>query len=151
MNFLGLHWKTDDGTPLQLLIENRTLHVWARSCPRGGEWTGWRRLDVERNADGTLNETVATATNAKSADTATRLAKAVSINLTGAITGSAIFDGAQDVFIETGGGSLSDRVSALEGGLPPNEVHDHLSRLWNTVGGLLEDVDKLKKNMGSGE
>lgn len=161
MNFLGLHWKTNDGTPLQLLIENRTLHVWARSCPRGGEWTGWRRLDVERNADGTLNEIVASATNAKTADTATRLAKAVAINLTGAVTGTGYFDGSQDVYIETiadnSGSSeisgsladLSNRIAALEAKCASLN-NETISRLENRQNNIISEIRSLR-NMVFGD
>lgn len=152
MKFLGLHWKTDDGTPLQLLIENRKLHVWARSCPRGGEWTAWRRLDVDRNADGTLNETVANATNAKTADTATRLAKTISINLTGAVTGTGYLDGTQDVHIETSGGSggdsgnvsgsiadLSNRIAGLEAKCASLNT-DTLAKLENRQNNIIAQI-----------
>lgn len=108
MKFYGLHWKASDGTPLQIRIETRTMEMWARSCPRGGEWTAWRRLDVYRKADGTLDEVVAQATNAKNADTATRLATPVTINLNGEVVGSGIFDGANSIYISTRLGSASE-------------------------------------------
>lgn len=126
MKFYGLHWIADDGTPMQVRIETRTLRCWARSCPRGGEWTAWRRLDVERNSDGTLNETCMNAIHAKVADACNKLARTCSIYLSGAVTGAGILDGSGDVHIVTslgeGGGdnqggaieSLEQRVAALE-------------------------------------
>lgn len=114
MNFYGLHWICSDGTPLQIKLETRTLHLWARSCPRGGEWTKWRRLDVDRNEDGTLNESVSNASHATTADTATRLARSIRINLTGAVTGSGETDGTQDVNIVTvGENGVTDAVNDL--------------------------------------
>lgn len=116
MKFYGLHWVANDGTPMQLRIETRTLEIWGRSCPRGGEWTAWRRLDVYRNADGTLNETVNNASHADKADTAVRLESPITINLAGVITGTGKFDGANNVIINTeyGSGGDSDTASRLK-------------------------------------
>lgn len=156
MKYYGLHWIADDGTPLQVRIETRLQEVWARSCPRGGEWTAWRRLDVNRNADNTLNETVANATNAKTADVATRLAKAVTINLQGAVTGTGTFTGANDIYINTTAGSssgagsleskinaLEQRVAALEGS---NAATSEINTLKQKVWKLESDVSILQSH-----
>lgn len=129
MIFYGLHWTFNGETPLQIRIETRTCEVWARSCPRGGEWTAWRRLDARRKADGTLDEVADKAINAETADTAVRLARPVTFNLTGAVVGNGQFDGGSNVFIKTSIGSAGElgelqkrlkelemRVASLEGG-----------------------------------
>ena len=116
MKYYGLHFVGDDRTPVQVCVDTRSQRVFARSCPNG-EWTAWRRLDVMRNADGTLAEQVSEATHAKSADTAGRLKMAVQLKFTGDVSGQVRFDGSQDVEVRLSVPQLSalaDRVSTLE-------------------------------------
>ncbi|WP_165178116.1 hypothetical protein [Desulfovibrio sp. ZJ369] len=74
MYYYGLHFVGSDKVPVQVRVHTQKTEIWARSAPNG-EWTPWRRLDVTRNADGTLAEQVSEATHAKDADTAGRLRK----------------------------------------------------------------------------
>lgn len=148
MRFLGLHWTTDDGTPLQVRIETRTLQCWARSCPRGGEWTAWRRLDVKRDADGTLDETCMNAIHARVADACDRLARACSIYLSGAVTGVGTLDGSGDVHIITtrsnaGDANEDDAISALERRVAALETQS------GSGGGTGSRLDKLEKRQGN--
>lgn len=76
MKYYGLHWTSDDGTEIQIRIALENLELWARSCPRGGEWTAWRRLDVLRGTDGILLETTREALFADNARKAESAAKA---------------------------------------------------------------------------
>lgn len=116
MKFYGLHFVGDDRTPLQVCVDTRNQRVFARSCPNG-EWTSWRRLDVMRNADGTLAEEVAEATHAKSADVASRLRTAMRMLFKGDVTGEVRFDGSIDVEVNLSSArlnSLESRIAALE-------------------------------------
>ena len=115
--YYGLHWTDDDGTPIQIILDLQKVRAWARSAPNG-EWTAWRRLDVTRNADGTLAEEVAEATHAKHADKATSLYNPIRLTFNGDVSGSVKFNGSGDTTITLsvpGLSSLSSRVSALEG------------------------------------
>lgn len=76
MKYYGCHWTSDDGTELQIRLDIESLEFWARSCPKGGEWQAWRRLDVKRDLSGILLETVAKALKAESAETAAKAALA---------------------------------------------------------------------------
>ncbi|MBO4300906.1 MAG: hypothetical protein J5861_04810 [Desulfovibrio sp.] len=100
MKYYGLHWKASDNVPLQVRVDTNVdpdLQVWARWAPSGGSWTAWRRLDVVRNEDGTLNETVQEAIHAASADTATSLSTTCSVTFEGDVTGSFDFNGTDDI------------------------------------------------------
>lgn len=116
MKYYGLHFVGDDKTPVQVCVDTRSQRVFARSCPNG-EWTAWRRLDVMRNADGTLAEQVTEATHAKSADIAGRLKVPVRLNFVGAASAQVSFDGSTDVEIRLSIpqlSALSERITALE-------------------------------------
>lgn len=76
MKYYGCHWTSDDGTELQIRLDIESLELWARSCPKGGEWQSWRRLDVLRDGNGILLETAAKAVKADSAETAAKAALA---------------------------------------------------------------------------
>ena len=114
MKFYGLHFYSDDKTPLQVAVDMSKQQVFARSCPNG-EWTAWRRLDVMRNADGTLAEEVAEATHAKRADTAGKFARPMKIVFTGDVTGTASFDGSEDISVRLYASGITRRLSELEG------------------------------------
>lgn len=94
--FYGLHFTNDSGVRMQVAVNTSNGHTFLRSC-LNGQWGGWRRIDVERNSDGTLNEEVAVATTAKSADAAGRLKYPMKITFTGGATGEASFDGSMDI------------------------------------------------------
>lgn len=100
MKYFGLHWVSSDGRPLQIRVDTSSLEIWARSNPKGGEWTAWRRLDVRRLGDGTLAEKALEATSAKNADAADKLATPVRLELSGDAAGSCVFDGANNAKIE---------------------------------------------------
>ncbi len=93
MRYYGLHFVGSDKVPVQVRVHTKNMEIWARSAPKGGEWTPWRRLDVTRNADGTLAEEVAEATYAKRANTALRLAHPVKLVFEGDVIGEVSFDG----------------------------------------------------------
>lgn len=124
MKYYGLHFVGDDLTPIQVRFGLNDQQCWMRSCPNG-EWTAWRRLDADRNADGTLDETVSNAKTADTAMKAKRLEKTVTISVSGDMTGSVSFDGSQEavslslsaVNQEDYSGPIDDlkkRVAALE-------------------------------------
>lgn len=191
MKHYGLHWTSDDGTEIQIRIALEILELWARACPRGGEWSAWRRLDVRRGADGILLETVrkalsadsaqkadtaakadlanraiaadkaaqantakradtaakadaatraetaANADSARTAETAKQLAMAVTIALAGTVTGSALFNGKDDVTIQTSPGKeITDLQSAL-------------AKLQQSVNGLAGSVSGINGANGS--
>lgn len=82
---------------LELGVDNETGFLKARYT-RGGAWSSWQRLDVRRkgNADtGELDEAVFEATQAKTAQTAQKLAHPVTLTLDGQASGSCSFDGAE--------------------------------------------------------
>lgn len=110
--YYGLHWTDDDGTPIQLILDLKKVRTWARSAPNG-EWTAWRRLDVTRNADGTLAEEVAEATHAKQADTATSLYNPIRLTFNGDVTGNVQFNGSGDTTISLWGGVGACPVPAV--------------------------------------
>lgn len=113
MKYYGLHFVGDDKTPVQVCVDTRLQRVFARSCPNG-EWTEWRRLDVMRNADGTLAEQVTEATHAKSADTAGRLKVPVRLIFTGDVSGEVRLDGSQDVVVRLSVPQLSILSGLIE-------------------------------------
>ena len=117
MLYYGLHFTSDDRVPVQVRVDTSTQAVWARTAPRGGAWTEWRRLDVMRNADGSLKESIAEATHAKRADTAGRLTKAMKLKVTGDATGTVSLDGSGDVTLALNIAELASirsRLAALE-------------------------------------
>lgn len=114
--YYGLHWTDDDGTPIQIILDLKKVRAWARSAPNG-EWTAWRRLDVTRNADGTLAEEVAEAAHAKQADQATSLLNPIKLIFNGDVSGEVKFNGSGNTTITLrvpGLSSLSSRVANLE-------------------------------------
>ena len=119
MQYYGLHFVGADNVPVQVRINTRDLQIWARSAPNGS-WNEWRRLDVTRNADGTLTAGVSEATQAQSSDSAGRLKYPFKVTFTGDATGSFSTDGSGDVSCAlsipalSNLSSLSSRVSALE-------------------------------------
>lgn len=113
MLYYGLHFTSDDNTPLQVRVDTKTQQVFARSCPNG-QWTAWRRLDVLRNPDGTLAEEVSEATHAKRADSAGRLSRPVKIIFAGDVSGEAIFDGSNDITIQLTVQKLTDILNKLD-------------------------------------
>lgn len=117
MYYYGLHFVGSDKVPVQVRVNTKRTEIWARSAPNGGEWTPWRRLDVTRNADGTLAEEVAEATHAKRADTALRLAYPMKLTLAGDVSGEVSFDGSVNVICNVSVGALGDirdRIDKLE-------------------------------------
>lgn len=117
MLYYGLHFTSDDRVPVQVRVDTSTQAVWARTAPRGGAWTEWRRLDVMRNPDGSLNERIAEAVHAQRADTAGRFAKAMKLRVTGDATGTVSFDGSGDVTLSLNIAALAaihSRLDALE-------------------------------------
>lgn len=116
MRFYGLHFVGSDKIPVQVRVNTKKTEIWARSAPNG-EWTPWRRLDVTRNADGTLAEEVAEATHAKRADTALRLTYPMELSLTGDVSGEVSFDGSVNVTCVVsipGLGDIRNRLDKLE-------------------------------------
>lgn len=96
--FYGLHFTSDTGQICQVAVNTANCHIFLRALVNGS-WTGWRRVDVERNADGTLNERVAEATRAQRADTAMRFVFPVRIILAGEAAGSVLTDFSGDTTI----------------------------------------------------
>ncbi len=116
MYYYGLHFVGSDKVPVQVRVHTKKTEIWARSAPNG-EWTPWRRLDVTRNADGTLAEQVNEATHAKDADTAGRLRKPALLTFTGGVSGKVGIDGSEDVQVSLSVpqlASLESRIAALE-------------------------------------
>lgn len=120
MHYYGLHFVGSDKVPVQVRVHTKETEIWARSAPKGGEWTAWRRLDVTRNADGTLAEQVAEATCAKRADTALRLANPIKLTFTGDVTGGVSFDGSGNVTCTLNIPGLEDIRKRLDKLEPPS-------------------------------
>ena len=112
---------------LELGVDNETGFLKARYT-RGGAWSPWQRLDVRRkgNADtGELDEAVFEATQAKSAQTAQKLAYPVTLTLGGQASGSCSFDGSeQKVRLEV---SIAAALSAA--------LADHVATYHKQVAG----------------
>lgn len=174
MKYYGLHWIAADDTPLQIRIETSTQRVWARFCPKNGEWTQWRRWDVDRDSKNVLLETSKNSINANLADKAKCLAQNVTIALSGAVNGSAQFNGAENITINTTAGNLSEalrdlrsslkslalKVASLEEGFRDiatfnnslNELRQKLAMLEqsvNSLGGLGGSLDELAQKLAS--
>lgn len=116
MYYYGLHFVGSDKVPVQVRVHTKQTEIWARSAPNG-EWTPWRRLDVTRNADGTLAEEVAEATHAKRADTALRLTYPMTLTFAGDVSGAVSFDGSVNVTCTVsvpGLGDIRNRLDELE-------------------------------------
>lgn len=113
MHYYGLHFVGSDKIPVQVRINTRKTEIWARSAPKGGEWTTWRRLDVTRNADGTLAEEVAESTHAKRADTALRLTYPMKLTFGGDVIGEVSFDGSANVTCNVSIPALKDILNRL--------------------------------------
>lgn len=82
---------------LELGVDNETGFLKERHTVKGA-WSPWQRLDVKRkgNADtGELDEAVFEATQAKTAQTAQKLAHPVTLMLGGQASGSCSFDGSK--------------------------------------------------------
>ena len=92
--YYGLNFSSDMGESIQLIVDLESLAVEARSTT-GGEWREWRRLDTRRNADGSLNETVAGAISAQYAERADKFSQPVKVTFTGDISGALEFDGSE--------------------------------------------------------
>ena len=122
MKYYGLHFTGDDKEPLQVRVSMENQQIWCRSCING-EWTAWRRLDVERNAEGEIDEKIA---NLK-ALTAERLANPFVLRITGQGSGSARIDGALDT-------DLGLEIPALED-------------IFKRLGALEEEVVELEKTI----
>lgn len=111
--YYGLHFTSDSGQVCQLTINTSNCRVFLRATVNGA-WQAWRRVDVERNADGTLREKVSESTRAQQADTAGRLRVPITLTLTGQAAGAASFDGSQNVTLEVGIPSLADILARLQ-------------------------------------
>ena len=90
--YYGLNFASSMGESIQLIVDIDSLVVEARSTI-GGEWQPWRRLDTQRNADGSLAEAVASTISAQRADRADRFSTPVKVNFTGDVSGTLEFDG----------------------------------------------------------
>lgn len=136
IRYFGLHWADDSGAALQARVDLLSQQVWARCSDKGGEWTEWRRLDVERSADETIKGVIEKAIKATSADTASRLARAFSISLTGEVTGSAKIDGATPVEIVT---KVSDNGELAK-------LRENFKKLTNRLDDTDDNFDGLIKD-----
>lgn len=130
MKYYGLHFTGSDHTPLQVRVDTRTQQVFARSCPNG-QWTSWRRLDVLRNADGTLAEEVEEATHAKKADSAGRWTWPMRLTFTGDVTGQVMFDGSANKSVKL---SLTD------------EWREKIERVTARVEAIESEMNKEQEN-----
>lgn len=112
--FYGLHFTSDAGQVCQVRVNTANGHVHLRAT-HNGDWSAWRRVDVERNADGTLAEEVQDATNAKRADVAGRLSGSVTLTFEGDVSGIVRFDGSQgNISTTLKVPALADILSRLE-------------------------------------
>lgn len=105
----GFHFNANSGESLQFVVDTEQLQIAARATI-GGEWKGWKRLDVDRKADGTLDERVEEANVAKRADTAGRLYAPVKISCSGVVSGVVEIDGSKDVLLSLSGTAGLDGI-----------------------------------------
>jgi hypothetical protein len=89
----GLTFDSDMAEDIQVHVDAKDCTVYARSTTGGG-WSAWRRLDVKRLPDGTLDEKVNRTVGADKADKADRFTTPVTVTFTGDIAGELSFDGA---------------------------------------------------------
>ena len=109
----GLHFISDTGQVCQVVVNTTTCHVFLRATINGA-WSSWRRVDVERNADGTLAERVAEAAEAQRAGVAMRLQNPMRLALTGDAVGTVSFDGSQNVEMNVSLPALEDILNRLK-------------------------------------
>lgn len=95
--FYILSFESDAGHVGHVALHLPTGRIYSRMSYQGGEFSQWRRLDVERKANGTLNEKVEEAERAQTADTAGRLRTPIKITFAGDVSGVVAFDGSMNV------------------------------------------------------
>lgn len=114
--FYGLHFTSDAGVVFQVAVNTANCHIFCRAT-KNGAWGAWRRVDVERNSDGTLNERVAEAVHAQRADAAMRWLYAMKLTFSGDVRGEISFDGSRNATCNLSIPSLGDirkRLDKLE-------------------------------------
>lgn len=85
--FYGLHFTSDTGEALQVMLNTNGLKLYARATTGGG-WGQWRRLDQEKND---------TSSTVEKAQSAGRWTSPMTLHFGGDVSGSVTFDGSQDV------------------------------------------------------
>lgn len=126
--FYILHFESDTGHVGHIALHLPTGRIYSRMSFKGGEFSSWRRLDVTRRADGTLNEKVYEADRAQTADTAGRLRTPIKITFTGDVSGVVAFDGSMNVSCSLSIpalAALEKRISDLE-----EATHNSSSTDW---------------------
>lgn len=127
--YYGLHFISDAKIPVQVRVDSASLRIWCRAAPNG-EWGAWRRMDVDRKADGTLAEVVAESSHAKLADAAGRLRSPMRIDFVGGnVTGTVEFDGSQSakcaLSANVTGGIESEIKGAIKVAIEEHEQRYH--------------------------
>jgi hypothetical protein len=105
----GLDFTNDSGEGMQFAVNTETEEVKIR-VRQNGAWRTWQRIDVKRKPGGELDETV---WEAKHAEIADHFTSPVTLRFSGAVTGSAQFDGkTKDVPVNLGVGPETRSVIA---------------------------------------
>lgn len=125
--FYLLSFESDTGHVGHFALHLPTGRIYSRMSFKGGEFSRWRRLDVTRRADGTLNEKVYEADRAQTADTAGRLRTPIKISFTGDVNGVVTFDGSMNVSCALSIpalATLEKRIKDIEESLTNNPSND---------------------------
>ena len=91
----GLQFKSDTGETAEIVIDTESMQLKFRAT-EGGEWRDWKRADVDRTPDGTLNEVVFETASAKKAEVANKWTNPVTVMFTGGAVGSVTLDGSEE-------------------------------------------------------
>lgn len=125
--FYILSFESDAGHVGHVALHLPTGRIYSRMSYQGGEFSQWRRLDVDRKANGTLKEKAEEAERAQTADTAGRLRSPIKITFEGAISGVVAFDGSANVSCTLSIpalAALEKRISDLEKALDNSSSTD---------------------------
>lgn len=112
--FYFLHFTSDEGHVGQMALHIPSGKIYSRTSYKGDAFAPWRRLDVNRRADGTLDEAVHECAVAKTASEAKKLSLPITLTFGGHISGTVSFDGSQNVTCTLSAADIHQRLAALE-------------------------------------
>lgn len=129
----GLDFKNDSGERVQFAVNTENEEVRIR-VTQNGQWRPWQRIDVKRKPGGEIDETV---WQAKQAETADRFTTPIRLYLSGAVSGSAQFDGAtENIGMHV---SMGQAIHAAIAAAMQAHVDQYHSSTGNDGGGFVYD------------